>query len=127
VDDNSTNLLMADEALSDDYDVITMISASTMFELFDSILPDMILLDIMMPDINGFDVLKQLNANERYAGIPVVFLTGKKDPGAAALGFELGAADFISKPFSKSVLLDRIKAVLETGAGISKSGGNTYD
>jgi len=112
VDDNSTNLLMAEEALSDHYEVITMLSASIMFELFEKIIPDMILLDIMMPDINGFDALKQLKADPRYSGIPVIFLTSKNDPETQALGFQLGVTDFIAKPFSEQALLYRVNAIL---------------
>jgi len=127
VDDSGINLMKADEALSDHYEVITMLSASTMFELFDSVIPDMILLDIMMPDISGFDALKQLKADVRYKGIPVVFLTSLNDAAEETRGFEMGAADFIKKPFLKPILLDRIKTVLESGASNSNSGGNSGD
>jgi len=113
VDDIITNLLMAEKALSDHYEVHTMLSASTMFEFLDSLLPDLILLDIMMPDINGFDVLKQLKADTRYAEIPVVFLSSKKDTAMTNLGFEMGGVDFIEKPFSGPDLLNRITTILE--------------
>jgi len=112
VDDNSINLLMAEEALTDHYEIFTMLSVLTMFELFDNIIPDMILLDIMMPDVNGFDALKQLKSNPQYANIPVIFLTSKIDAETEALGFQMGVADFIKKPFSEPDLLGRIKAVL---------------
>ena len=112
VDDNSVNLLMVEEALSDYYDVITMSSVSTMFELFNNIIPDLILLDIMMPDINGFDALEQLKANIKYEKIPVIFLTSKIDPNTEALGVKMGVADFIKKPFSEPLILNSIKRVL---------------
>ncbi|MCL2759288.1 MAG: response regulator [Treponema sp.] len=115
VDDNGINLMKADEALSDHFNVITISSAFTMFELFDDVIPDMILLDIMMPDINGFDVLERLKADVRYAGIPVIFLTSMNDAAEEARGYKMGAMDFIKKPFSKQILLDRIKTVLESG------------
>jgi len=105
--------MKADEALADHYDVITILSAITMFELFEDVIPDMILLDIMMPDMSGFDVLKRLKSDVRYKEIPVVFLTSINDAAQEARGYEMGAADFIKKPFSKPVLLDRIKTVLE--------------
>ena len=111
VDDNSINLLKAEEALLDHYEVITMLSASTMFELFDNIVPDMILLDIMMPDISGFDALKQLKANTQHAKIPVIFLTSKNDAATEARGFEMGATAFIYKPLSRLLLLDRVKTI----------------
>ena len=112
VDDNNTNLLKADEVLSGHFNVITISSVVTMFEILDSVLPDIILLDIMMPDINGFDALKQLKADTRYENIPVVFLTGMKDDVSRTTGFELGAKDFIEKPFTESVLLSCINTVL---------------
>ena len=115
VDDNGINLMKADEALTDHYNVITILSALTMFELLDDVLPDMILLDVMMPDISGFEVLERLKADARYAAIPVIFLTSINDAAEETRGYEMGAVDFIKKPFSKPVLLDRIKAVLESG------------
>ena len=115
VDDSSMNLVVAEDALSDHYEVLTMLSASTMFELFDNVLPDLILLDIMMPDINGLDALKQLKANKQYMDIPVIFLTGKSDDATKTLGLEIGAADFIAKPFSKSILLNSIETILHKG------------
>jgi len=114
VDDNGINLMKADEALMDHYNVITISSAFTMFELFEDIIPDLILLDIMMPDFNGFDALKQLKADERYKEIPVVFLTGVNDDAEEVRGYEMGVVDYIKKPFSNPVLLDRVKTVLES-------------
>jgi putative two-component system response regulator len=112
VDDNNVNLLTAKEALSKYYDVFTMPSAAVMFGLLNKVSPDLILPDIMMPEIDGFEALTKLKADERYASIPVIFLTGKNDTSAEVLGFELGVVDFISKPFSKPVLLNRIKTHL---------------
>jgi putative two-component system response regulator len=109
VDDSSINLIVAENVLCDYYDVITMLSVSMMFELLEDVIPDLILLDIMMPDIDGFDALTQLRANMRYAGIPVMFLTSKNDAATEARGFEMGVMDFISKPFSGPVLLNRIR------------------
>jgi putative two-component system response regulator len=80
-----------------------------MFELLDEIVPDLILLDILMPDTNGFDAMKRLKTDSKHSGIPVIFLTSRSDASTEALGFEMGAADFVSKPFSEPVLLNRIK------------------
>ncbi|MCL2819837.1 MAG: response regulator [Oscillospiraceae bacterium] len=112
VDDNSANLLLAENVLSEHYEVITMVSAKIMFELIENIKPDLILLDIMMPDISGFDALKQLKSGMLYADIPVIFLTSKNDAATEAAGFEMGVVDFITKPFSGPVLLHRIKSIL---------------
>jgi len=127
VDDNGINLMKADEALTDYFDVITISSALTMFELFDDVIPDMILLDIMMPEMDGFEALKRLKSDRRYEGFPVIFLTSINDSAEEARGYEMGAVDFIKKPFSKPFLLKRIKTILETRAAKSKSGGNAND
>jgi putative two-component system response regulator len=112
IDDNNINLIMANEVLSGEYKVITMASASILFDFLENLIPDLILLDIMMPEIDGFDALKKLKSSPRYAEIPVMFLTSKKDDRTESLGFEMGVIDFISKPFSKSILLKRIKTHL---------------
>jgi len=112
VDDNHVNLLTAEEALSEQYNVFTLSSASLMYELLNNVTPDLILLDILMPDIGGFEALKYLKADKRYANIPVIFLTSKNDADTEALGFQMGVVDFVSKPFSKPVLVNRIKTHL---------------
>jgi len=112
VDDNNVNLLAADEALSPHYRVFTLPSASSMFEILEDIIPDMILLDILMPEIDGFEALKRLKANNKWALIPVIFLTSRNDAATESIGLDLGAVDFISKPFSRPVLLNRIKTHL---------------
>lgn len=109
VDDNYVNLHTAESALSEFYSVFTLNSAAAMFALLEEVNPDLILLDILMPDVSGFDTIKKLKSDEKYSQIPVIFLTGKDDEASEAEGIELGAADFISKPFSKIVLLNRIK------------------
>ncbi|MCL2265527.1 MAG: response regulator [Treponema sp.] len=109
VDDNNIILMTADEILSGSYDVFTFASVTTMFELLNDIKPDLILLDIMMPEINGFSAIKKLKADTRYAQIPVIFLTGKDDADTRAQGLEAGALDIILKPSLGKVLLSCIK------------------
>ena len=113
VDDTGVNLLNAEEALSGDYNVITMLSASIMFDALERVMPDLILLDILMPEMDGFEALEKLKADRRYEDIPVIFLTSKKDAVTEAHGFKMGVVDFISKPFSKPVLLNRIEMHLD--------------
>jgi len=113
VDDNDVNLSTAAKALSKQYRAFTLPSASDMFELLNNIVPDLILLDISMPEMNGFEAMRLLKGSERYSDIPVVFLTSRNDAATEARGFEIGAVDFISKPFSEPVLLNRIKNHLE--------------
>jgi putative two-component system response regulator len=112
VDDVDTNLTMAVDALKSQYRVFTMLSAAKMFTLLEKIMPDLILLDIDMPEMDGFEALKRLKSNESYAGIPIIFLTGMTDEEAEVRGFELGVIDFILKPFSAPILLNRLKSHL---------------
>ena len=109
VDDSLTNLSLAEEALENHYRVITLSSAEKMYEALKKLTPDLILLDIAMPEISGFDAMKELKSNKHHAGIPVIFLTALTDSFNEALGIELGAVDFITKPFSEPVLLNRVK------------------
>ena len=113
VDDNDINLLSAQTALSEQFITYTLPSASEMFNLLKDIIPDLILLDILMPEINGFDAMKMLKEIPRYANIPVIFLTSRRDSVTEAMGFELGAVDLIMKPFSEPVLLNRIQTHLK--------------
>lgn len=74
--------------------------------------PDLVILDLMLPDADGFEVCKYLKADERYAMIPVIMLTAKGDESDKILGLELGADDYVTKPFSPKELVARVKAVL---------------
>jgi putative two-component system response regulator len=112
VDDSDTNLSMAEAALEDQYRVMTMPSAVKMFNLLEKITPDIILLDIEMPDIDGFTALKRLKSHLSWVNIPIMFLTGRSDAEVEVRGFEMGAIDFLLKPFSPSVLINRIKTHL---------------
>ena len=109
VDDSGTNLSKAEEALEKQHRVITLSSAAKMFAILEKVMPDLILLDIEMPEMDGFEAMKRLKASDAYAEIPVIFLTSLTDAVNEAYGIELGAVDFITKPFSEPVLLNRIK------------------
>jgi len=113
VDDSDTNLSMAEAVLEDQYTVMTMPSAQKMFTLLEKVIPDLILLDIEMPEMDGFDALSRLKSDSSWIVIPVMFLTGRNDAEVEARGFEMGAIDFITKPFSAPVLLNRIKTHLD--------------
>jgi len=110
VDDSDTNLATAEEALEDHHNVMTMPSAAKMFALLEKITPNLILLDIEMPEMNGFEALEKLKANAAWANIPVIFLTGTVDAAIEKKGLDMGAVDIISKPFSIPVMLEKIKA-----------------
>ena len=113
VDDNATNLTVAEEALVKYYRVIALSSAAKMFIALEKFKPDLILLDIEMPEMSGFEAMKKLKTSSLYSEIPVIFLTGRTDSVSEAHGIELGAVDFILKPFTEPVLLNRIKNHLQ--------------
>jgi putative two-component system response regulator len=113
VDDSDTNLLMVEESLEDYYQVMTIPSAAKMFDFLEKMTPDLILLDIEMPEMNGFEALQRLKSQPLYTNIPVIFLTGYIDDAIETRSRELGAVDIIAKPFSAPVLLERIAAHLK--------------
>ena len=108
VDDNHINLLAAEAALSEDYEVFTLASAEMMFGLLEHVTPDLILLDIIMPEVDGFAALARLKADGRFAEIPVIFLTGDEHPETKTRALEAGAADLIMKPFTREKLLKQL-------------------
>jgi len=113
VDDSDTNLSIVKKSLEKNYRIFTMPSAAKMFTLLEKITPDIILLDIEMPEMDGFEALLCLKSNPLHKDIPVIFLTGYTDDEIEAKGLELGVVDFIAKPFSVPVLLNRIKMHLD--------------
>jgi len=121
VDDNDTNLMAAKTTLDGKYKAFALPSAAKMFKLAEKITPDLILLDVDMPDTDGFEAMKMLKSDEKLKTIPVVFLTAKHDAESEIRGFEMGALDFINKPFSPPVLIKRIETHIETDKLIKES------
>jgi len=112
VDDNAANLSVGRNMLKPYYEVFPAPSAAKLFSLLEKFMPDLILLDVKMPEMNGYEVIKILKADPRYADIPVIFLTAKNDEESELEGFNLGAVDYITKPFSGPLLLKRIACQL---------------
>jgi len=110
VDDSDTNLAMAEEALEDHFNVMTLPSAERMFTLLGKMTPDIILLDIEMPEMNGFEALEKLKSDASRAQIPVIFLTGTINTSIQEKSEKLGAVGIISKPFTPSTLIERINS-----------------
>ena len=108
VDDIATNLTVGKSTLSDKYDVFTAPSGAKLLLLLNRLTPDLILLDIEMPEMDGYEVIEKLKSSEKTMHIPVIFLTGKIDPEHEVKGLSLGAVDYITKPFSRELLLKRI-------------------
>lgn len=116
VDDDLTLLKMAGEILNGIYSVSLVKSGYEAIELLRTdYVPDIILLDIDMPEMNGFETLKALQNMEDCQGIPVVFLTGMHQAESELEGLSCGAVDYITKPFVKEILLARLKVHIENG------------
>jgi putative two-component system response regulator len=116
VDDNIASLTMGKNILKDKYNVFPIPSGEKLFEILQKVVPDLILLDVAMPEMDGYEVIKKLKASRKTKDIPVVFLTSRDDPGNELEGLSLGAIDYVSKPFSPALLVQRIENHLLMGA-----------
>ena len=109
VDDSISNLTSISEVLSPYYAVRTIPSGTKAIKYLEKIVPDIILLDIEMPDMDGFEVFHYIRGKERLKDVPVIFLTARNDYDTESKALEMGVVDFISKPFNPAVLLNRVK------------------
>ena len=104
VDDTPENLDVVKGILARDYTVKAAINGQMALKIVEKAPPDLILLDIMMPGLSGYEVCEQLKANPATKDIPVIFLTAMEQTTDVAKGFELGAADYITKPVNPPLL-----------------------
>lgn len=109
VDDTPENLDMVKNILVPEFIVKAAINGMVALKIAGRKPPDLILLDIMMPGMDGFEVCRQLKNDESTAHIPVIFLSGEQDSSSKAKGIELGAADFITKPIDPQILKASIR------------------
>ncbi|MFN3780920.1 MAG: response regulator [Candidatus Kapaibacteriota bacterium] len=94
------------------FKVQEFLDISSFYRYLNSELPDLVILDLMLPDADGLEVCKYLKNNENYKHIPIIILTARADETEKILGLELGADDYVTKPFSPRELVARVKAVL---------------
>lgn len=113
VDDVSLNHATARAVLEDTYELYEATSGQEAFEMLRELTPDLILLDVVMPDMNGMEVLNKLKSIPAYREIPVIFLTADTSPEAEVKGFQLGIVDYITKPFVPMVMKKRIETQIE--------------
>ena len=114
VDDNSANLGVLSDALSQaGFEVRVAKSGKMALERVKYALPDLILLDVMMPEMDGFETCRRLQANPETTHIPVIFMTALSDTANKVEGFKLGAVDYITKPFQQEEVLARVKLHLK--------------
>ena len=105
VDDVSFTLISVKERLKQQYDIYPAQTVEILFEMLDSVFPDLILLDINMPEVDGYEAIRRLKEDPSYKNIPVVFLTARNDKNSIKKGMKLGAADFVIKPFTDAELI----------------------
>ncbi|MGQ8365156.1 response regulator [Glaciecola sp. 1036] len=109
VDDEAVNLRVLKKTLNDDYELYFAKNGANALSLVEDARPDLILLDVMMPEMTGFEVCQKIKANPKYAHIPVIFVTALNDAVDETAGLECGAVDYIAKPFSPAVVRARVK------------------
>jgi putative two-component system response regulator len=113
VDDVPRNIDLLKDILSERYQVQIAKSGKVALDIIERTMPDIILLDIMMPDMNGFEVCEKVKANPKTADIPVIFLTAVTDAQHEQKGFDLGCVDFITKPITPLTTLSRVATHLK--------------
>jgi len=113
IDDTPANISILNETLKDEFDVFFATSGAEGLKVAAALVPDLILLDIMMPEMDGFQVCRKLKAAEQTAGIPVIYVTAVVSHQEEAKGLECGAVDYITKPISPPVVLLRVRNHLE--------------
>jgi len=109
VDDEPFVIQALTTILSSDYTLYVVKDGREAIEKAEKILPELILLDIIMPEMDGYDVIAALKASEKTRNIPVLFITGLNDAAAEEKGLKLGAADYITKPFIPEIVRLRVK------------------
>ena len=113
VDDENINIAILSQILSPEYDLLTAMNGHEALKRAEEDRPDLILLDIVMPNISGFDVLRKLKTSALTKDIPVIIITGRNNSDDEEKSFLLGAADYITKPFNNTIVITRVKTQLQ--------------
>lgn len=116
VDDVPENLLVLYKILRDEYEIVGATSGTEALQLAASSRPDLILLDVMMPELDGYDVCRLLKKDSRNRDVPVIFISALNEEIDEMRGFEVGAVDFVMKPIKPPILLHRVAVHLELQA-----------
>jgi diguanylate cyclase (GGDEF)-like protein len=112
-DDQTANLLIVARALKDDYEVCSMTSGEELIERAAAGDADLVLLDVEMPGLDGFEVCRRLKADPRTANVPIIFLTARDAMSDEELGFDVGGVDYIAKPIRPAIIRARVRTHLE--------------
>jgi putative two-component system response regulator len=109
VDDDMSQLIIGKNMLINHFEVFAIPSAPRLFEVLKNVEADLILLDIVMPGMDGYETITRLKSDDNFADIPVIFITAQNDETSEFKGLDLGAIDYITKPFSAPLLVKRIQ------------------
>lgn len=113
VDDEVSNIEILNAALEDDYEICFATSGEEAIRIAHSVLPDLILLDVLMPGIDGYEVCRRLKEDQLVADVPIIFTTGLDDQEAEVRGLSLGAIDYVTKPISPAIVRARVHNHIE--------------
>ncbi|MFK5891796.1 MAG: response regulator, partial [Pseudomonadota bacterium] len=116
IDDEKLNQEIIQDLLGEDFKIKLLSSGQDCFESIKQKKPDLILLDVNMPVMNGLEVCKQLRANEDYQDIPIIFVSALVSPKERLAGYEAGGDDYLTKPFNEEELLTKINLLLKIKA-----------
>lgn len=116
VDDVALNRRTARDVLEEEYNLLEAESGKQALMILENTIPDLILLDIVMPELDGYETMKVIMSKSAWKKIPVIFLTANTDPESEEIGFDLGAVDYITKPFIASIMKRRVKTQMALAA-----------
>ncbi|HRF56014.1 MAG TPA: response regulator [Campylobacterales bacterium] len=116
VDDTETNIDILVELLGDEYDILVALDGKSALEIASEEIVDLILLDIMMPKMSGFEVCEELKKDDKTRDIPVIFITAKSDDDSIDEAYKIGGIDYVLKPFRPRELRVRVKTQLRLKA-----------
>ena len=114
VDDSRTIVALINSILKEDYDTVSAGNGLEAIEVYNRAKPDLILMDVEMPEMNGFEACKKIKEQSKNTFIPIIFITSKGDLQSMKTGLSAGAEDYLTKPFEPEELLARVQAVLRT-------------
>ena len=115
-DDRDINELINYHLTREGYDVLALFDGSHALDMVKSRKPDLVILDLMLPEVDGLEICREIRSAEEISSTPVLMLTAKAEESDVVVGLQLGADDYLTKPFSPKVLLARIKAILRRTA-----------
>lgn len=126
-DEEDIRELVSYNLLKEGYQVAGVASGEEALKAVESTIPDLILLDIMLPDLDGLGVCRRLKTNPIHASIPIIMLTAKGEETDIVAGLNMGADDYVTKPFSPKVMLARVQAVLRRAESLAESAESDDD